>query len=288
MSAFTWTGSAGDGDHNNAANWLGGAAPTGAGPHTITFDRGNYSMTTNIDAASVTYAISALTITSGFGGNIGSTSAAYVTATGKDITTILCAGRGQYYKIGSGGNVGTSLANRCKITLSSGTQFVMSSGTWQYVVMQGGTLLGEAAAVLSTQINLIGVRGLLQTNATGVTLLEVDGASDVTTYRNVTTGTANGRSVLRALGSAAFTTASAYNSTFNVANTSTATHTTVNLRGGSRLSLANCAASPTVTNLYQWANSAYDTNGDGAGVTLTVTNLYQIGAGVAVIGDQPV
>ena len=132
MSAFVWTGSTGDGDHNTAGNWLGGSAPSGVGPHTITFDRGNYSMTGNIDAASVTYAISALTITPGFGGNIGSTSAAYTTAAGKDITTIKCAGRGQFYKIGSGGNVGTSLANRCQVNLSSGSQFVMSSGTWQY------------------------------------------------------------------------------------------------------------------------------------------------------------
>ena len=284
MATFTWTGSAGDGDHNNTANWLGGTVPSGTGPHVINFDRGNYSITTNIDAASVTYAISALNITAGFGGSIGSTAAAYTTASGKDITQILCAGRGQFYKIGSGGNVGTSLANRCQVSISAGTQFVMSSGTWQYFFQQGGTLLAEAAAVVSTKCALTGVQALLQTNATAVTLLEVDAASDVTTYRSGTAAIANAASTIRTVGSAALATGTFYNSTFNVANTSATTHTTVDLWSGSNMSLSNCAASPTVTNLYQRKGATYDTN--GAGVTLTITNLYPLFAGNAG-GDSP-
>lgn len=277
MGSFTWTGSAGDGDHNNNANWLGGAAPSSTGPHSITFDRGNYSMHTNIDAASVTYAISALIITSGFGGNIGSTSAAYTTASGKDITKILCAGKGQYYKIGSGGNVGTSIANRCQITLSSGSSFVMSSGTWQYYFQQGGSLIAEAAAVVSSYCMLSGVNALFQTNATGVTLLDADSASSVVTYRNATTANLNSSSILRPTGAAALTTVNVNNSTLSLEGTSTATHTTVNLRGGSTLSAANAAADQTITNLYQWDNTSYTVN--PAGVVLTITNNYSIYSG---------
>lgn len=274
MASFTWTGSAGDGDHNNTGNWLGGSVPSSTGPHDITFDRGNYSMTTNIDAASVTYAIGTLTITAGFGGNIGSTSAAYTTASGKDIAKILCAGKGQYYKIGSGGNVGTSISNRCQIALGSGTTFVMSSGTWQYVAMNGGTLLAEAAAVVSTNCMLSGVTALFQTNATAITLLEVDNSSDVTTNRNVTTANINAQSVLRTVSAAAITTANIAGSTWNMANTAAATHTTCNLRGGSDLNLDNATANQVLTNLYQWPGTAYTRN--PAGVTLTVTNNYSI------------
>lgn len=284
MSDFTWTGSTGDGDHNNTGNWLAGIVPNSTGPHNITFDRGNYSMTTNIDAASVTYEIGTLTITAGFGGNIGSTSAAYTTASGKDIAKILCAGKGQYYKIGSGRNVGTSIANRCQIALSSGTTFVMSSGTWQFVAMNGGTLLAEAAAVVSTSCMLSGVTALLQTNATAVTLLEADNACDVTTNRNVTTANVNAQSTLRTVSAAAVTTANVTGSTWNMANTAAATHTTCNLRGGSDLNLDNATANQVLTNLYQWPGTAYTRN--PAGVTLTVTNNYSIFIGS--VGGQVV
>lgn len=282
MSSFTWTGSTGDGNHDTAGNWLGGAAPSGVGPHDITFDRGNYSITSNI--AGVTYSIGTLTITPGFGGNIGSTAAAYST-TG-NIAKILCAGRGQFYKIGSTGNVGTSITNRCQINLSSGTQFVMSSGTWQFVFMEGGTLLAEAAAVVTTQCMLSGVRALLQTNGTAVTLLEVDNTSDVTTYRSATTANVNAGSTLRTVGSAALATSTFTGATFNIANTSATTHTTCNLKGGSKISLANCSADPTLTSLYEWANTSVDSQ--GSAVTFTITNRYALYFGpVGSIGDVP-
>lgn len=280
MSDFTWTGSTGDGNHDTAGNWLGGAAPSSTGPHNITFDRGNYSMTSNI--AGVSYSIGTLTITPGFGGSIGSTSAAYST-TG-NIAKILCAGRGQFYKIGSTANVGTSITNRCQINLSAGTQFVMSSGTWQYFFQEGGTLQAEAAAVVSTQCMLSGVRALLQTNGTAVTLLEADNASDVTTYRTVTTCNANAGSTVRTVGSAVLTTSTFTGSTFNIANTSAATHTTCNLKGGSKISLANCAADPTVTTLYQWSDTSVDTA--GSGVTFTITTPYYLFFGTASGGGD--
>lgn len=270
MSDFTWTGSTGDGNHDTAGNWLGGAAPSSTGPHNITFDRGNYSMTSNI--AGVSYSIGTLTITPGFGGSIGSTSAAYST-TG-NIAKILCAGRGQFYKIGSTANVGTSITNRCQINLSAGTQFVMSSGTWQYFFQEGGTLQAEAAAVVSTQCMLSGVRALFQTNATAITLLEADNTSDVTTYRGVTTANVNAQSVLRASGSAAVATSTITGGTFNISNSSATTHTTCNLRGGSKISLANCSADPTLTSLYQWSGTTVDSA--GSGVTFTITNNYSL------------
>lgn len=282
MASYTWTGSAGDGDHNNVDNWLGGVVPVITGPHDITFDRGNYSMTTNI--AGVNYSIGTLTITPGFGGNIGSTSAAYST-TG-NIAKILCAGRGQFYKIGSTGNVGTSITNRCQINVPTATQFVMSSGTWQYVFMEGGTLLAEAAAVVTSQCMLSGVRALFQTNGTAITLLEADNASDVTTYRTATTANVNAGSTVRTVGLAELTTSTFTGSTFNIANTSATTHTTCNLRGGSKISLANCAADPTLTTLYQWSNTSVDAA--GSGVTFTISTTYALYFGpVGSPGDVP-
>lgn len=272
MATWYWTGAANDGNHNNGANWQGGTAPSGTGTEDIVFNSGNSSMTTNIDAASVTYAIGTLTITPGFGGNIGSTSAAYTTASGKNIGKVICAGRGQYYKIGCGGTVSSSIANQSRINLSAGTTFVISSGTWQYVFQEGGTLQIEAAAVATSQIMLSSARALIQTNATAITLLEVDSASDVTSYRNVTTGYVNSSSTLRAAGAAAVATSHITGATFNIANTSATTHTTCNLRGGGRISLANCAADPTLTNLYQWTGTSVDSA--GSGVTFTITNTY--------------
>lgn len=279
MGVITWTGSTGNGDFNDTGNWLGGVVPVAA--DSLVFDRGNYSLTANLAPA---FALAGITITAGFQGNIGTTSAA-LTPTG-NITFVRCSGRGAYYKIGSGGTVGTSVANRTQLNLQPGTQFVISSGTWHYIAGQGGELRVEAAAVLSTgTVALTRCRAMILANGTAIAQLDADDGTDITTYRNITTAQGSGPGVLRFQSTAVAGTLCTVRAghTVSLANTTASTHVAIDCKPGGRVLVREASAVPTITTLTVGANTTIERYAGGLALVVTteINNNY-LGSGGGV------
>lgn len=283
MATCTWTGATGNGDFNDNGNWLGGAPPTST--DSAVFDRGNYDVTSNLTP---TWTPASIVITAGYQGSIGTNSAGLVPS--GNITVLKCSGRGRFYKIGSGGTIGTSVANRTQINMQPGTTFVMVSGTWQYIVAQGGELRAEAAAVLSTgTVALTKCRATFLVNATAIAQLDSDDGNDVTTYRNITVTNASGPGVLRFQSTAAVGTSCRVSSGHSVslANTAATTHTAIDLKPGGNLLIREASATPTVTTLTYGNKTSLERSAGGIALVITteINNAF-VGGGFGTVGEQ--
>ena len=268
-STCEWTGAT-DGDFATAGNWNPAVVPV-AGDHLL-FDTGNRDLDTGLNPA---FAIGNITITKGYGGSIGPTSAFAPTGNISTIKGYL----NRQCRIGSGGNVGTNIGD-VNIQVGPGAKFIMATGTWALPTVTGGECKVEAAAVV-TNMNLIRTFATILVNATAITLLNVDSAT-VVCFRVCTTisGNGTGRYEGQVSSGTASTTVNC-NKGFVFNPRTGVTYTTVNLRDGSSLSLAGAKASATVTTLNRYAGAPYDASMGGVTLSIGTNNPIGFGSGTS-------
>lgn len=264
-----WTGGGNDGDWSNLANWSDATAF--ANGDTFIVGATNQNIT-----AGLTHAYTGVTIivTSGYGGSIGTSSAALSPSSA---ALIRYAGRGAFAKFGSAGTVTLGDFQH------TAGDVALSSGTWTTLYNSAGSLVIDAAAVVTTGLNLAGSITAAY-NATGFTTFTNAGAYAMI-RRNITTLNAKRGVVIQENnGTTTFTAVTTSNiengATYN--KRSGGTDTTANVFPGGTLTgdknAGNASGTATITTVNRYVGSTVITTGL-SGLNLTIGTDTTIGGG---------
>lgn len=260
MADVIWNGSAGDGNWNTGANWVGGSRPANSDVAIIN--------STNQSIIGATVAETGLTvkITAGFGGTIGA-DAPLIFTNGPAL--IQYAGTGRYANFGCSGTVTSA-----KLEHSGAQEVAISSGTWTLISNSSGIVTIAAAAIVTTFNNVAGpvTAGY---NGTGFTTCS-NGGQMYTSRASATLNCLRGSFVHMDNG---------------VTGTSNGT---VNTQNGATYNKRSSAAD-TLVNVFPGGKfSLFGTSGFGTGInTATTINIWagssiedEVPGGVAVYGTK--
>jgi len=269
-----WTGGGNDGDWSNLANWSDATAFANGDTFIV-------GATNQAIIAGLTHAYTGVTIivTDGFGGTIGTSSAALSPSSA---ALIRYAGRGAFAKFGSAGTVtlGDFQHSTGDVTLSG--------GTWTTLYNSAGSLVIDAAAVVTTLWNLAGSVTAAY-NATAITTLNSAGIyamirRNITTLnakRGITIQENNGTTTFTAVGTSNIENGATYN------KRSGGTDTTANVFPGGKLTgeknAGNASGTATISTVNRYVGSTVVATGI-AGVPITITTDNPVGGGPGFSG----
>lgn len=265
MASISWTDGAADGNWATAGNWSGGAAPVDN--DVVTIGTSNRDITSGLNQSGIN--LNALYITDGFGGKIGTDSAALqINCDGAATNMLKIAGRGQYYKIS--GTIPTA-----EINVSGETTVYVAGGTWTDIrAGMKGNLEIDASAVV-TNARIAGPSGSIGYNATGLTLLVLEGGSNFRVDRSWTTARVGSNARLKSWLAAAGTTTYIEPGGTHQHNSS-GTMTTQEVMPNGKLTVEGQPnSSATWTTVYRYRGATVQ---DKFGATVTaITNDYNVG-----------
>lgn len=249
MATALWTGGGNDGLWNTAANWSGGSGAggkPGAGDDVLI----NATNQTILGVATG-ISINSLTVTPGFGGQIGDETNGAVTFTAV-VATLKYAGTGPSARFGCSGTVAAA-----EFAHTTGMVYI-SSGTWTLLVNNSGNINVGSSAIVTTAYNLAGLF-TAQYHATVFTAFYNSGTANL--QRSVTTLYAKRGNVKHEDSGTNYLLCTTVHiesgATYN--KRSGGTDTTVNCYPGSRFTTegnaGGAAGTVTITTTNKWAGS---------------------------------